>query len=76
LERVVRYASSPLGLVPTRIDYSDYRNVDGVEIPFSRTVAQPGESSTLQVEQVRQNLPIDETEFAKPKAQLSKPAEP
>ena len=76
LERTVRYASSPLGLVPTRIDYHDYRNVEGVEIPFQRTVAQPGERSTFQVEQLRQNVPIDDSEFAKPKAQISKPAEP
>ncbi len=68
LERVVRYAPSPLGLVPTRIDFADYRNVDGVESPFRRTVAQPGESSTFQVEQVRQNVPIDDAEFAKPTA--------
>jgi hypothetical protein len=66
LERVVRYAPSPLGLVPTRIDYGDYRNVDGVVAPFSRSVAQPGESFTIQVEQLRQNVPIDDAEFAKP----------
>jgi tetratricopeptide (TPR) repeat protein len=68
LERLVRYAPSPLGLVPTRVDYADYRNVDGVETPFLRTVAQPGESFTFQVEQVRQNVPIDDAEFAKPTA--------
>jgi hypothetical protein len=68
LQRLVRYAPSPLGLVPTRIDYGDYRSVDGVEIPFRRTVAQPGESFTFQVEQLRQNVPIDDTEFAKPTA--------
>jgi photosynthetic reaction center cytochrome c subunit len=76
LERLVRYAPSPLGLVPTRIDYGDYRNVDGVETPFRRTVAQPGESFTLQVEQVRQNVPIDDAEFAKPTAPPPKPSGP
>jgi photosynthetic reaction center cytochrome c subunit len=76
LERLVRYASSPLGLVPTRIDYGDYRNVDGVETPFRWTVAQPGESSTFQVEQVRQNVPIDDAEFAKPSSPPPKPSGP
>lgn len=66
LERLVRYAPSPLGLVPTRIDYADYRNVDGVETPFRRTIAQPGESFTFHVEKVRQNVPIDDAQFAKP----------
>jgi photosynthetic reaction center cytochrome c subunit len=76
LERLVRYAPSPLGLVPTQIDYGDYRNVDGVETPFRRTVAQPGQSFTFQVEQVRQNAPIDDSEFAKPTAPAPKPSGP
>jgi photosynthetic reaction center cytochrome c subunit len=76
LERLVRYTSSPLGLVPTRIDYGDYRNVDGVETPFRWTVAQPGESSTFQVEQARQNVPIDDREFAKPTPPPPKPSGP
>ena len=76
LERLVRYAPSPLGLVPTRIDYGDYRNVDGVETPFRRTVAQPGERSTIQLEQVRQNVPIDDARFAKPTASGQKSSGP
>jgi outer membrane lipoprotein-sorting protein len=76
LERLVRYAQSPLGLVPTRIDYADYRNVDGVETPFRRTVAQPGETFTFQVEQFRQNVPIDDAEFARPTASPPKPSGP
>ena len=76
LERVVRYAPSPLGLVPTRIDYGDYRIFDGVEIPFRTTVAQPGESFTFQVEQVRHNVPIDDAKFAKPIASGQKSSGP
>ena len=57
LERLVRYAPSALGPVPTRIDYSDYRSVEGVEIPFRMTVDQPGEISTFQVREVRQRRP-------------------
>jgi photosynthetic reaction center cytochrome c subunit len=66
LERLVRYVASPLGLVPTQIDYEDYRNVDGVATPFRMTVAQPGERFTFQVEQARQNVPIEDAKFAKP----------
>jgi hypothetical protein len=76
LKRLVRYAPSPLGLVPTRIDYGDYRNVGGVETPFRRTVAQPGESFTFRVEYVRQNVPIDDAVFSKPTAPLPKPSGP
>ena len=41
LVRQVRYAESPLGLYPTRIDYTDYRDQNGVKIPFAWTTARP-----------------------------------
>ncbi len=66
LVREVRYAQSPLGLYPTRIDYSDYREQDGVKIPFSWTTSHPRDSATVQLEQVQQNVPIDAAKFAKP----------
>jgi hypothetical protein len=66
LLRLVRYAESPLGRNPTQIDYGDYRETDGVEIPFRWTVAQPDASSTIQLEQVQQNVPINDSRFAKP----------
>ena len=68
LVRLVRYAESPLGRVPTQLDFGDYRNVESVEIPFRWTVAQPGESSTMQMEHIQQNVPIDDAKFAKPTA--------
>ena len=66
LARLVRYSESPLGLDPAQIDYADYRDVDGVQIPFRVTLAQPGSSSTIQFEEVRHNVPIDDAKFAKP----------
>ena len=41
LVRIVRYAPSPLGAVPTQIDYSDYRDADGVKgsIPLDSCAA-------------------------------------
>jgi photosynthetic reaction center cytochrome c subunit len=66
LLRLVRYAESPLGLYPTQIDYADYREQDGVKVPFRLTTARPGGTSTTQFEEIRQNIPIDETRFAKP----------
>ncbi|HXY49478.1 MAG TPA: c-type cytochrome [Terriglobales bacterium] len=66
LVRLVRYAPTPLGLVPTQIDYTDYRDVGGVKIPFRLTVAQPDGSATTQLEHIQQNVPIDDAKFAKP----------
>jgi photosynthetic reaction center cytochrome c subunit len=69
LARMVRYAPSPLGLVPTRIDYSDYRDAGGVETPFCRAVAQPDGNATTQLEQIQQNVAIDDDKFARPPSQ-------
>jgi len=66
LLRELRYAESPLGLNPTQIDYADYRDVDGVKTPFRWTIARPGGRFTIQLEQVKQNVPIDDAQFAKP----------
>ncbi|MGC1415343.1 MAG: c-type cytochrome [Candidatus Acidiferrum sp.] len=65
LVRLVRYAESPLGRDPTQIDYADYREVDGAQIPFRVTLSQPGATSTMQVQDVQQNVPIDDAKFAK-----------
>jgi hypothetical protein len=67
LVRMVRYAETPLGRNPTQIDYADYREVDGVEIPFRVTTSQPASTLTIQFETVQQNVPIDPARFTKPK---------
>jgi len=66
LTRMVRLAESPLGRASTQIDYSDYRVVDGVEVPFRLTIAQPGQTSIIQIEKVEQNVAIDSTTFERP----------
>jgi photosynthetic reaction center cytochrome c subunit len=66
LVRVIRYSDSPLGLNPTRIDYSDYRAVDGVQVPYRSTIARPGGQFTIQVVEVQHNAPIPEEKFRRP----------
>ena len=72
LVRVVRYAESPLGLDPTLIDYGDYRMVDGVQAPFAQTISRAGGRSTIHVDVIHQNVPIDDDKFMKPGAQPEK----
>jgi photosynthetic reaction center cytochrome c subunit len=67
LVRMTRYAETPLGRNPTQIDYADYREVDGVEVPLSVTTSQPGNTSAIQFDEVHQNAPIDPAKFAGPK---------
>ena len=72
LIRMVLYTDSPLGLNPMRVDYGDYRPVDGVQVPYHWTVARPAGQFTTQVTEVKQNVAVDDAKFARPPA----PAEP
>lgn len=66
LVRIVRYAQSPLGLNPTQIDYSDYRDVAGVKRPFHWTSATPTGRFSIQIESAQANVAIPESRFEKP----------
>jgi len=66
LVRLVRYTDTPLGRMPVQIDYSDYRDADGVKIPFKWTLARPAGRFTTQLKEVQSNVPIDDSKFAKP----------
>jgi photosynthetic reaction center cytochrome c subunit len=68
LVRLVRYGETPLGQMPTQIDYEDYREAGGVKIPFRWTLARPGGRFTIQVSEVQQNVPVDDSRFARPSA--------
>ncbi|HEV2963698.1 MAG TPA: c-type cytochrome [Candidatus Angelobacter sp.] len=75
LLRMVRYLDTPLGRNPTQIDYADYRTEGGVKIPYRWTLARPLGRFTIQVDQVQQNIPIDDSKFSKPVGALEpKPA--
>jgi photosynthetic reaction center cytochrome c subunit len=67
LVRIVRFSDSPVGLNPTQIDYADYREVAGVKMPFRWTVTWLSGRSTIELTEVRPNVPIDAAKFAKPK---------
>jgi photosynthetic reaction center cytochrome c subunit len=66
LLRLVRYAETPLGRIPTQIDYADYREANGLKTPFRWTLSRPGNQFTIQVEQLQQNVPIDDAKFVPP----------
>jgi outer membrane lipoprotein-sorting protein len=66
LLRLVRYAETALGRMPTQIDYADYRDEGGVKIPLRWTLARPGGRFTIQISQVEQNVPVEDAKFAPP----------
>ena len=68
LARTVRYESSPLGLNPTQLDYSDYRDAGGVKVPFHWTSTAPTGRFNVQIANVEANTPINDDVFSKPPA--------
>jgi len=66
LVRLVHYTNSPVGVNPTQIDYSDYRDVSGVKLPYRWIVTWTDGRSTVELSELRANVPIDATKFAKP----------
>jgi photosynthetic reaction center cytochrome c subunit len=66
LVRLVRYAETPVGRNPTQIDYADYRDADGVKIPFRWTLSRLNGRFTIQIADVKSNVPLDDAKFAKP----------
>jgi photosynthetic reaction center cytochrome c subunit len=66
LVRLVRYGETALGWLPTQIDYADYRDANGVKVPYRWTLARPNGRFTIQVTDLQQNVPIDDAKFIKP----------
>lgn len=65
LVRLKRYTETPLGRNPTQIDFADYRDADGVKIPFRWTVARPSGRFTIQLDESQQNVPVEDATFEK-----------
>jgi photosynthetic reaction center cytochrome c subunit len=66
LRRMVRYANSVVGRVPTQWDYSDYRPVAGVMMPFKWTFGWVSGREDYVLTDVQPNAPVDASKFAKP----------
>jgi photosynthetic reaction center cytochrome c subunit len=66
LVRVVRFVDTAVGRVPTQIDYSDYREVSGVKMPFKWTATWTNGQSTTELSEVQPNVSIDAARFARP----------
>jgi hypothetical protein len=66
LVRLVRWNDTPVGPVPTEINYDDYRDVAGVKMPFTWTVSQTYMQMTIKLSEIRANTPVDGARFTKP----------
>jgi len=66
LVRLVSYEQSPMGELPTQMDYSDYREVNGVKVPFVVRISRPGNAATEHFSEIKFNVDVDDSKFAKP----------
>ena len=69
LVRLIRFAETPLGRNPTEIDYADFRVANGVKLSYRWTLARPNGRFTIQIDAVKQNVPLDEGQFVTPSIQ-------
>jgi photosynthetic reaction center cytochrome c subunit len=68
LSRMVRYGPSPIGRMPTQIDYSDYRDVGGIKFPFEYKFTWLDGRYTAKLQKIETNVAIDATKFGRPAA--------
>jgi photosynthetic reaction center cytochrome c subunit len=70
LVRRVTSTTTVVGLIPEQVDYEDYREVDGMKVPFTIRITSIDSfwSSTRKFTEIKLNVPVDETKFNKPPA--------
>jgi photosynthetic reaction center cytochrome c subunit len=66
LIRELRYGNSPIGRVPTQIDFADYRDVNGIKLPFRITYAWLDGRDSIVLSEIKTNVPVNEAKFGKP----------
>ena len=64
--KYIQALGTAAGTVPTQVDYSDYRVVSGVKIPFRMIMTWTNGQNTFQFNEVRPNVRIDAARFARP----------
>jgi hypothetical protein len=68
LRRLVRYGPSPVGRVPTQVDYTDYRDVNGIKLPFEYQFSWLDGRYTAKIKDIKTNVAIDAARFGRPAA--------
>jgi zinc protease len=71
LVKMVNTINSPQlgGDVEQVMEYSDFREVDGVKVPFSTKTINPAQTVVGTVKEVKHNVEIDDSSFSKPSGQ-------
>jgi hypothetical protein len=68
LVRTDSVEDSPAGKIVLEIHYEDYREIDGIKIPFAAHHRSPELSIIFKISEVKHNGPIEDARFEKPKS--------
>ena len=66
LLRITHRIESPLGALPLQTDYEDYRDVNGLKIPFTVRVTRVDGTTTYTWQKMEANVAIDPSRYEKP----------
>jgi photosynthetic reaction center cytochrome c subunit len=66
LVRLVRYSTTVIGTNPIQVDYTDYRDVNGVKMPFGWTTTWTDGQDIVKLMNIQVNANISATQFNKP----------
>ncbi len=69
LLRRITYLETIIGVIPQQIDFEDYRDVEGVKLPFTirlSTVDVANPYGTRKLSEIKLNAPVDESKFKMP----------
>jgi len=71
LLRRITSLQTMIGIIPEQTDFEDYRDVDGVKLPFLVRVSSVDAGNpviTRKLEEIKLNVPVDDTRFNQPPA--------
>ena len=74
LVRQARFIDTTVGLIPLHIDYSDYRTVAGIKMPFKWQTTWVDGQSTTELSDIQPNAAVAAAKFAKTPAVMSRGA--
>ena len=74
LVRQTRYNNTMVGLIPSHVEYSDYRAVNGVKVPYKWVTTWTDGQSTTELTSVQANVAIPDSRFSKPAPAVPKPS--
>lgn len=68
LLRAITYTNTALGPIPSQVDFEDYRDVEGVRLPFTvrQSSVESRSDSTRKFTEIKANVPLDDAQFNPP----------